>query len=418
MSWSFRIVLVAVAIVMGLLLFPELVPRSWRALWAWTGGVTALAVAVALAPRGPMQGLLVVLGLLVLQAAWRATPSPATLSHFTGICAGLMTMSLVGAWAQAPRRFQAAAALYVAVACLALVLGAVGASPPDAKLFEPDVVTRALPRRPLLLPGLDSTGWINRNAIGAVALLALPVTLGLAISAWRRRPALLALAAAGAVLALYSIVASQSRSVWLSAGLLLGLWVLRPGAGWRRRATAAGLLGAVSLAGVLALQLSGRVDLPSVARTALVSVGERGRIVSQAIAAVRTDPWLGIGLNEFRHVYQPPPASAWALAPHAHNILLQTVLDIGIIGAGAYLALLLWVLVGAVRLRSLPASDGGGIVTGAALALVGVHVFGIVDAVALGARVGLLQWWACGLIVAAVRASAPDRGPTREFAPQ
>jgi hypothetical protein len=40
-----------------------------------------------------------------------------------------------------------------------------------------------------------------------------------------------------------------------------------------------------------------------------------------------------------------------------------------------------------------------------ALSLVAVHCFGLTDAIALGAKVGVVQWYAAGLILATDRLS-------------
>ena len=65
--------------------------------------------------------------------------------------------------------------------------------------------------------------------------------------------------------------------------------------------------------------------------------------------------------------------------------------------------------------------DGGGVVNrraflgrlmaaGAALSLVAVHLFGLTDAIALGAKVGLFQWLCAGILIAewSQRPSPPE----------
>jgi hypothetical protein len=53
---------------------------------------------------------------------------------------------------------------------------------------------------------------------------------------------------------------------------------------------------------------------------------------------------------------------------------------------------------------------------GSALGIIGVHLFGIADAVSLGARVGLFQWLSAGFILAAAT-SLPGRSPRAEAVP-
>jgi len=64
------------------------------------------------------------------------------------------------------------------------------------------------------------------------------------------------------------------------------------------------------------------------------------------------------------------------------------------------------------RACDIAATDGGdqwvrsvGIAAG--LSLLSVHIFGLLDAVALGTKVGILQWLACGLVLAAWRLQKP-----------
>jgi hypothetical protein len=54
----------------------------------------------------------------------------------------------------------------------------------------------------------------------------------------------------------------------------------------------------------------------------------------------------------------------------------------------------------------------GRIAAGAGFALVAVHLFGVGDAVALGAKVGAFQWFCAGLVLAAARV-IPEPGLQR-----
>jgi len=85
---------------------------------------------------------------------------------------------------------------------------------------------------------------------------------------------------------------------------------------------------------------------------------------------------------------------------HAHNIFLQTALDVGLPGLVAYLVLL--IVAGVVCWQC--ARQGHGLVRwmalGLAAGLVGLHVYGLADAVALGAKPGVAFWMALGLIAA------------------
>ena len=81
--------------------------------------------------------------------------------------------------------------------------------------------------------------------------------------------------------------------------------------------------------------------------------------------------------------------------------LLATALDLGLIGLFAYLSLMGYLLLRADEAARGPNALASRVAAGAGLALIGIHFFGVGDAVSLGAKVGLFQWLASGLILAA-----------------
>lgn len=159
---------------------------------------------------------------------------------------------------------------------------------------------------------------------------------------------------------------------------------------WRATVGQVALLGSSSL-GTLRTMVLG-----SAAR----SLQTRREIWSAALSVARQAPWGGIGFSAFRH---RPEALDPEQRPHAHNILVQTMLDIGIIGLALYVTLITTLLRWARRVSHGSCGTVPRIAGGAGLVLVGTQVFGIGDAIALGAKVGLLQWLAAGLVVSAMR---------------
>jgi O-antigen ligase len=198
----------------------------------------------------------------------------------------------------------------------------------------------------------------------------------------------------------FVMVVTQSRSAWLAVLVVLAAVALRD---QRWRSATLGAAAVLLLASIVAFlwPLSPEERLIR-AQTVEVSAGHRLRVWRQGGALLATSPLTGIGLNEFRHVFDPAPGAASREIAHAHNFFLQTALDTGLVGLVAYVGLLVLVLRDALR----PARAAGAPATvagGAALALVGVHAFGLTDAIALGAKVGLFQWYAMGLAIAASR---------------
>ena len=141
-------------------------------------------------------------------------------------------------------------------------------------------------------------------------------------------------------------------------------------------------------------------------------IRDRADIWRDGVNAWRSSPWFGIGLDYLREsglamVRIAPDRMAGA--PHAHNMFLQAALDVGLCGLVAYLAIIGFVLRRAADLVTAPGVEtlARYVGVGAGLSVVSVHVYGLFDAVPLGAKVGLFQWLSCGLILAASRMRTP-----------
>jgi putative inorganic carbon (HCO3(-)) transporter len=148
----------------------------------------------------------------------------------------------------------------------------------------------------------------------------------------------------------------------------------------------------------------------------LVTSGLETDVVETVDLAGRLEVWsrglqgladfpLGIGMNNFRRA-MPILYPGFTVAPtkdiaHAHNHLLQVGLDLGIPGLIAYLAL--WLVAGFLLYQVL-AGTGAQFYQVIALGLAGsftaYFIYGLTDAVALGAKPGFVFWWALGLVIA------------------
>ena len=104
-----------------------------------------------------------------------------------------------------------------------------------------------------------------------------------------------------------------------------------------------------------------------------------------------------------------PPAVEMA---HAHNVLLQTALDLGLVGMAVYAAL--WFLIARALIRTYRRTKvrvyralAGGIGAG----LLAHFSFNMTDAIALGAKPGILFWFAAALAVGLQQLGKADAGP-------
>jgi O-antigen ligase len=133
-------------------------------------------------------------------------------------------------------------------------------------------------------------------------------------------------------------------------------------------------------------------------------VAGRTQLWSEAIQIIRDHPLQGIGIGRFDLAYAAYYASAanpTPLVPHAHNIYLQAVLDLGMLGGISYLALLvvgLATCIGVLRHSPDPSREPA---LAAGAGLLGFMVYGIFDTIAPGARGELVIWLLLGFSAAA-----------------
>jgi len=321
----------------------------------------------------------------------------------------MLAMGTVAVWGRTRQGFVAATAAYLLMGAVVLGVGIRSTTPihgTKAQIMNPLSTPDA--SVPLPWQSLHARRSVNPNALGATAMLILPIAAAVALSPARWHGLSLVWRLLGWLTAAWSAVVvllTQSRSVWLSGLCLLVLltrrWI-RPRPWW--------LLVSASTALLLAALFVAR-DHPLVIDAAGV-VNGRADIWRDGISAWRTSPWFGIGFDYLRDsglamVRIAPDRMAGA--PHAHNIFLQTALDVGLFGLMGYLAIIGFVLLRAVDLLTGSGVDAFAryVGVGAALSVVSVHVYGLFDAVPLGAKVGMFQWLSCGLVLAAWRMRTP-----------
>lgn len=186
----------------------------------------------------------------------------------------------------------------------------------------------------------------NPNVLASFLLTALPVALGLCVTA--SKP--LQIAAGGAVLVqLAGLLLTGSRGGWLAAGVALVCWLAFCArhigrAGWRRLGVLAVLCAVV--VPVASLPLRSRVERAG-APAQVASNRFRLLTWSGTMEAIRERPLIGAGAGTFEVLY-PPHAKA-GFTRTAHNSYLQLAAELGAVG----LALWLW-MVGAALWTGLP----------------------------------------------------------------
>ena len=250
-----------------------------------------------------------------------------------------------------------------------------------------------------------TTNGFPANEVGGILTLFLPVAASLVMARsrvqWLAVPVFLLVgmaivlthsraAAAGALLALLPLVLLLHKRVALAVVLTL---VTLTGA-------VTVLFGRQSLA--LLTTSDGAADLAG-------NLVGRAELWERALTMMVDMPVTGIGLNTFpvilREFYPTVHHEGWASLPHAHNLFLQTGLDFGLLGLGAFLALIVLAVRGG--LAAIRANEHRYLAAGLLLGLLAHGIYSLVDAVALGSKPGPALWAVLGLLIAlGIRARA------------
>lgn len=270
-----------------------------------------------------------------------------------------------------------------------------------SKLFSVPVITSVLQRLEGMLPGT-----VNANILAGALAVLMPLPVALMLRAdWTRRRWLVAGCALLSAAMLAAILLTQSRGAYLAAAAALGvLLALR----WPKLWYALPVV--VVAGGIAVLQMGLNSPAGEVAASsALNGLDGRLELWSRAIYAISDFPFTGIGIGTFERVI-PVLYPLFTIGPdtviaHAHNLLLQVGVDLGLPGLIAYLAIFINVFAGLVqRLRRRDGTLDWALAAGVLGSLIAMFTHGIFDVPVWGARPAVLPWL---LIALAVQVSAP-----------
>ncbi len=416
-----------ISLILLLLVAPwVLFPGGWRSLALlllpalWIGNRIFTGHFVA---RTPYDGVILCLLVMVLVSLYATYDLAISLPKIAGILLGVSAFYAIIQVADTPRHLRwilAATLLVIAAFCgLALVGTNWGRKVP---LLEQ--ISALLPMLLRGLPGADA-GFHPAEVGGALTwIVFLPMAAFIGLWARRRSPRivalLLSLGGLSAVL-LAALLLTQSRSAWLgfAAGAALMLWLL-------------GRWGRIILIGALAVGLMVGVFLGPdrlwPGNTAQSTTGELGTVFSpslsdrveiwsRAVYGIQDFSFTGMGLGTFRYV-MPVLYPLFTVNPdadlgHAHNEWLQAGVDLGLIGLVAMVALQGLAFGLAYRAFRKPLPTGvRWIMAGVLAGLVAHGIFGLTDAVALGAKPGIFWWWLLALTAAVWRLLADSAWPS------
>ncbi len=275
-----------------------------------------------------------------------------------------------------------------------------------SKLFSVPVITSVLQRLEGMLPGT-----VNANILAGALTVLLPLPVALVLRAdWTRRRWLVAGCALLGAALLAAILLTQSRGAYLAAAAALGvLLALR----WPKLWYALPVV--VVAGGLVVLQIGLNSPAGEVAASSAIN-GLDGRLElwSRALYAISDFPFTGIGLGTFERVI-PVLYPLFTISPdtviaHAHNLLLQVGVDLGLPGLIAYLAL--FINVGVVLVLRLRRRDGAldwALAAGVLGGLIAMFTHGIFDVPVWGARPAVLPWLLIALAVQVGVPTSPDK---------
>jgi putative inorganic carbon (HCO3(-)) transporter len=264
-----------------------------------------------------------------------------------------------------------------------------------------------------LVPNASSGAGINPNELAGVLTLLVPVLVLRTVTHQRRLVAVWTVAptaVAGAMCA-FLLLASQSRGglAGLGAAALAGLgWWLRdqPPSRARRRWLIAYLLLVLASVAVGLKVTAAWVDAPTTSvNQEIDSYSARAEIWRKALSMISDFPMTGIGIGQFNpvfHLLYPSsvlPSSTYV--PHAHNLYLDYAVELGLPGALAFAAVVVCSLYECGRASNSSHVYFRWTARGLSLGILAFLVYGLVDAIAPGARGGLVLWVILGLCLAA-----------------
>ena len=265
-----------------------------------------------------------------------------------------------------------------------------------SKLFRVPFFDALLQRLHTLAPGN-----VNANRIAGTLILTIPLALALTIRrSWTKRRGLPLLSALLLVLMLIALVLTQSRSAYLATAVAsTAVFILR----WPRLIYAALALMVIGL--IAMIPIGPRPVLEALSSSSAFN-GLDGRLElwSRALYAISDFPFTGIGIGTFERVI-PVLYPLFSIGPdttitHAHNLILQVGVDLGLPGLIAYLALFINTFALATRsLRDRAAVLDWALTAGAVGGLLAMFVHGIFDAAVWGSIPAVVPWLLIALVI-------------------
>ncbi len=409
-----------VCIALPFLMFPTIMPMLTSFCLIGLCGVWILSTVVTKSPwpETPFNGVMFILIIMTAVGASFSAFPDLTVSKASGLIIGFALWRFLTNAVIDNFRLRWALIGFL-VLCLGMTIVGSMASDWPAEVPILSKVFALLPERVLDLP--ESASTKHTNQLGGTILIYYPLVLSAFIFIWNTSKRWYMIAGLGmsTLLVTLLLVLTQSRSTWIGALVsiffVLFTWaILIPPS--RKRKVMWILTVSFVMVFVIAVLVVGPMRILELLRqpvgmTALGTLDTlafRQEVWRWAVLAISDFPFTGCGLGTFRRVVTllyPLNVSMLDIS-HAHNIFLQVALDVGIPGLIAYVALLglmgweAWKAAQNVTYRFLAVGILGG-----TLAL---HIFGLLDALALGSKPAIAFWYSLGLLSVLTRLNKND----------
>jgi putative inorganic carbon (HCO3(-)) transporter len=429
-AWIDRTHWLWLALAAPLLVFPSparspallAVPLLWLAAW--------IARPASPLPSTPLNLPVLAMAVMVLVSALATPDLSFSLTKVSNLVLGFGICFALAREARRPAGLRIGLAMLVALAVGVALVSLLGTNW-GGKLGPLSAITSRLAPRLTGLPGAEE--GFNPNQVAGALLWVGPVLVWLLFQpemvflsrrlgrAGRVVEKLGLLAATGLVLGTLALTQSRGGYLGAMAALVVGILFAIPNpvrrwaivivlAAAAVAATAVVAAGPEEVARRLLFESLGAAESSGAvaASSALNTLESRVEIWSRALYGIQDFPFTGMGMNMFRRVV-PLLYPLFTISPdidivHAHNEFLQAALDLGVPGLVAFAAIYLaaaWMLG-----RTWAGADSGllsprltrALAVGLGSGLAGHLVYGMFDAVALGARPGALFWILLGLV--------------------
>ena len=400
-----------IAAIAPVLLFPTptrllalfVVPLSWFCAWLTTGRVI---------PRTPLNLALWLLLTMAAVSLYATFDVRFSLGKVSGLILGVLLFWAVSRWITTRERLAIGLAAFLLAGGALAILGVLGTNWIE-KFSVFGAIVELLPKAIRGIPGAEE--GFHPNAVAGSLVLFVPLQIALLAGGpdlWRharqttsgRNTGLMVIQALVLVLTAGTLLLTQSRGAWVSLmAATIAFFAWHSG---RTRVLATAVAGGVvSIALTLGPERLFNLAISRSGPGMASSVSGRMELWSRALYGIQDFPFTGMGMNAFRKV-MPALYPTFLTSPdfdvaHAHNHLLQAALDLGIPGLVAYVSV--WILTGVLLVRVYCGSGeradramAGGLGAG----FIAHFVFSLTDAIPLGAKVGVLFWFALALAVA------------------